>query len=109
MGTMNDGLKKKSAGKRGETNVGNRLAGLGGNGSEAGAADWGDAHPDNLVAVVLGVTRLGGAVSFGLSRDKGAFNVTIFLDGEKRTIWVSSSEDVDAALVKIAVHMDGIS
>lgn len=109
MGVYGDGSNAKKGSKRGATKVESRLAGLGGTSPEAGGADWGDAHPDNVIAALLGVTRLGGAISFGLSRDKGAFNITIFLDGEKRTVWVSSAESVDEALTKIAIHMDGIS
>jgi len=109
MGVFGDGGNAKKGKKRGDTNVASRLAGLGVSQGETGMADWGDAHPDNVIAALLGVTRLGGAISFGLSRDKGAFNITIFLDGDKRTVWVSSAESVDEALTKIAIHMDGIS
>lgn len=91
--------------KRGKSNPARSLDGLGAGKGQAAIADYGDAHPDTLVGIVLEITRRGGAVSLGLSRDKGAFNVTLMLDGERRTVWISSAEDVDAKLEEILVYL----
>lgn len=106
MGVFGDGGNAKK-GSRGSTKNSARLAGLGGSQGTGGKrADWGDAHPDNLCAVVLGVTRLGGLVSFGLSRDKGAHSLTIMLDGERAQMWFNGDADLDAELEKVVVYLD---
>ncbi len=108
MGTFGDGdnSKKKS---RGASNVGKKLEGFGKAQGAAGTCDWGEAMPENISAVVLGITRIGGAVSFGLSRDKGAYNVTLMLEGERRTVWINGNEPLDEKLTEIIIQLDGIS
>lgn len=96
----NDGLKAKGKG-RGATNVARSLAGLGQGGNEPASADYATVNWTWMSGVVIEVTRRGGAVSLGLSRDRGAYNVTIFLDGDRKTVWISSSEDVDAKVEEI--------
>lgn len=98
----NDGIKPASKG-RGKTNVARSLDGLGTGKGAGGAGDYAAVTPNWLLGIIVEATRRGGAASFGLSRDKGAYNVTVFLDGERRTVWISTSEDVDAALEQI-VH-----
>jgi hypothetical protein len=106
---FNDGLKKRDN-KRGETNNAARLAGLGKANDKGGVrVDWGDAHPDNLSAVVLGVTRLGGLVSFGLSRDKGAYSLTIMLDGERAQMWFNGDAEIDTELEKVVAYLDTLT
>ncbi len=68
----------------------------------AGGADWGDCDPDRLQGVLVGITRLGGAVTFGLSRDKGAHSLTLMLDDNRQTLWFNGdanlNEELDAVL-----------
>lgn len=63
-----------------------------------GAADWGNASPERLLDVVTAMQGLGGAVTFGLSRDGGAYMLTLLLDGNRKTDWLPQSEDIDAWL-----------
>jgi hypothetical protein len=47
------------------------------------------------------VSSLGGAITFGGSRDGGALQVAIFLDGEKHVKWIEGAEDANAVLAEI--------
>lgn len=106
MGNFGDGDDKKRKQARGKTNVPSRLSGLGQGAQIAGEATWTAAHERWVLSVIVEVTKRGGMASFGLSRDQGAFNVTILLDNDRRTVWISGSEDVDARLEEI-VHFLG--
>lgn len=105
MGTFGDGSNAKKGKSRGATNVPRSLAGLGQGGNVAGAADWNTVEWSWVRGIVVELTRRGGAASFGLSRDKGAYNVTLFLDGGRETVWISSGEDVDAKLEEICHYI----
>lgn len=90
--------KKKS---RGATNVTRSLDGLGSAQGQPGSASYDLADGGLLFGIIIQISKRGGAVSFGLSRDRGAYNVTLFLDGTRKTVWISSSEDVNAKLEEI--------
>ena len=62
---------------------------------------WNAADPSGIVALTVQVSALGGAVTFGGSRDGGALQVTVFLDGDKITRWIPGAEDVDGVLAEI--------
>jgi len=109
MGVYGDGDNKRKGKARGTADNATRLSRLGELSQSGGKADWGEALPENLAAVVMGVTRLGGAASFGLSRDKGAYNLTLFLDGERTTLWFNGDCALDEELVKVVIKLDGIS
>lgn len=64
-------------------------------------ATWDSCDPKWLQAVVVSITTLGGAVTFGLSRDGGAHSVTLMLDGERETMWYNGDADLDDALKTI--------
>ena len=101
MGVFGDGDNRKKGKTRGATNVRARLDAFGARERQA-MADWSAWDAFRLADVIHAATRMGGAVSFGLSRDKGAYNVTLFLDGDRRTIWISGSDNVDEKLLEIA-------
>lgn len=105
MGNFGDGDNAKKGKKRGAPNVTNRLEGLGNNARQEGSADYRTVSLSLLCGIVLETTARGGLCSFGLSRDRGAYQITILLDGDKRVIWISGSEDVDAELEKIVHFM----
>lgn len=86
-----------------------RLAGLGNARGERAGADWGACMPELLASVVVAVSRVGGLASFGRTSDQGALSVTIFLDGERTTVYIKPSEDVDAELEKIIIYMDALA
>lgn len=66
--------------------------------STTGGADWGGCTPERLSAVVVAITSLGGAVTFGLARDMGAHSMTFMLDGARKTMWYNGGADLDEAL-----------
>ena len=62
------------------------------------SADWGGCSPEKLQSVVVAVTSLGGAVTIGLARDKGAHSMTLLLEDERETLWFNGNADLDAEL-----------
>lgn len=101
--------KKKSKGSAGRTPVASRLASFGGGVKPTTRADWGDVHPELLSRVIMACTRLGGAISFGTSRDAGVFNLTLFLDGDRRTIWLQPSDNVEEEVAEIAKALEDMN
>lgn len=69
--------------------------------SVTGGADWGGVHPDKVHAVVHLLTALGGAVTFGMSRDNGAYSVTLMLDEKRKTLWFNGDVDLDESLQEV--------
>ena len=62
------------------------------------AADWALANPVAIQALIAAVAAQGGAVSFGYTRDLGAYTLT-FLDGDDRwTDIYRPSDDIDELL-----------
>jgi len=83
--------------KRAGKDVPSPLAELFGGGAK-GAADWGEASPNAVLEVVVAMSSIGGAVTFGLSRDGGAYMLTFLLDGTRKTEWLPQDGAVDAWL-----------
>lgn len=106
MGAMqNNGSEtKKSRGSRGSTKNVDRLAAFA-SGTKAGGGDWGGCDATRLQTVVIGITRLGGAVTFGLSRDKGAHSLTLLLDDSRQTLWFNGDADLDDELDTVAATL----
>ncbi len=104
--------KSKSTGKktesRGSTRNTDRLAAFARGGGKGGA-DWGACDPARLQAVVVKITSLGGAVTFGLSRDLGAHSCTLLLDGNRSTLWFNGNSDLDEELEGVAETLDAIA
>lgn len=100
MGLSDQQLEKKNANKkRGSVDNAGRLKKLlNGTGQQTGKADWSAADPRWIAGVVHAITRLGGAVSFGYSRDMGAYSLSIMLDGDRETLWFNGGCDIDAEL-----------
>jgi len=70
--------------------------------AEKGSGDWGTASPHLLQAVIVAITSRGGAVLFGLGRDNGAHNLTMMLDGKKKTLWFNGDASLDEELERVA-------
>jgi len=101
---QDDKDKKK---KRGSVDNAGRLKKLlSGTGVQAGKADWSSADPRWIAGVVHTITRLGGAVSFGYSRDMGAYSLSIMLDGDRETLWFNGGCDIDAELEAVYATFD---
>lgn len=102
-------MRSKKKASRGKTNVARSLEGLGQGKGPSGGADYAEADFALIAGIIIETTRRGGAASFGLSRDKGAYNVTIFLDGDRKTIWINGSDDLNAELEKILHYMASLA
>jgi hypothetical protein len=63
-----------------------------------GGAEWAGCDPKRLLAVVVAITGLGGAVTIGLSRDQGAHSLTLLLDNGRQTLWFNGDADLDLEL-----------
>jgi len=97
----------QKSGKRGSTNNKARLGAFA-RSSESTGADWGGCSPEWVQSVVLGITRLGGAVIFGLSRDGGSYNLTLLLGGEKETLWFNGNAILDEELRDVVATLDAM-
>lgn len=110
MGAMQNNNQNVRSGKKGRGSVRNqdRLEAFTGRGS-GGAADWGGCDPARIQAVVVGITALGGAVTFGMSRNLGAHSLTLMLDDSRSTLWFNGDATLDDELDTVLVTLDGIS
>lgn len=72
-------------------------------------ADWGGCNPAKIQGVVVEITSLGGAVTFGLSRDQGSYSVTVMLDNERATVWFNGDADLDQELDDVVGHIQSMS
>lgn len=105
MGAMQNNPQKKANG-RGTVKNGERLAAFGGKAQQSGSADWSTALPARIQGVVVAVGKLGGAVTFGYSRDGGAYMCTLLLDGDRKTLWFNGDADIDAELQEVEDVLD---
>lgn len=96
----NPKAKSKKSSKRGQVKNDSRLDAFA-SGASAGGAEWDTCDAKLLQAVVCGITAMGGAVTFGLSRDQGAHSVTLLLDSSRQTLWFNGDADLDEALQKV--------
>lgn len=98
------GSRKRS---RGKTRNADRLAAFA-EGKVAGSGDWGGCDSAKMQAVVVAITALGGAVTFGLSRDMGAHSVTLMLDDGRKTLWFNGDADLDVELEQVKATLDSM-
>jgi len=108
MGNENARHEAKNSKGRGSTNNQKRLDAFTQRAGRAGSADWGDAMPEHLAAVVIAATKVGGAVTFGLSRDGGAFMLTLLLDGERATLWFNGDADLAEELGTVYAKLEAL-
>lgn len=91
--------------KRGSVRNADRLAAFAAR-KGGGKGDWGAVDARWLQAVVVNITRLGGACTFGLSRDGGAHSLTLLLDGERQTMWFNGDADLEAELEAVNATLE---
>lgn len=94
------GTKKSGKNKRGSVRNDRRLAAIAQRRTTS-AADWLGCASERVQAVVHQITSIGGAVTFGTSRDGGAYSVTLLLDGERETLWFNGDAELDDELQAI--------
>ena len=97
--------RRGAEGKRGAGGAG-RLAGLFGSDAPSDEMEWGSVDARFIAWVTVNVTILGGAVTFGRSRDRGALMVTLLLDGDRSTRWISPRDVPEDVLTEIAERLD---
>lgn len=103
----NEAKSSKGKGNRGSVRNADRLAAFASGGGDGGG-DWAVCHSELLQAVVCKITALGGAVTFGLSRDKGAHSLTLLLDGNRKTMWYNGEDDLDEKLGEVIATLEGM-
>ncbi len=111
MGAMqNNGKQATKQGKSGRGSVKNaaRLDAFAARAGH-GSADWGACDPARLQDIVVAITRMGGAVTIGLSRDGGAHSLTLLLDGRRVTTWFNGAADLDQELLDVLGTLDAMA
>lgn len=98
---------KRSSG-RGSVNNKNRLEAFA-KSSKSSGADWGTCDPRKLLGVVEAITRLGGAITIGLSRDMGAHSLTLLLDGSRETLWFNADADLDQEMQDVIGKLESLT
>lgn len=104
----NEKYGKSQSKSRGSTNNVGRLDAFA-SGNLAGGASWATADAEWVSTVVVAITRLGGAVTFGLSRDEGAHSLTLMLDNTRKTLWYNGAADLNEELRAVVATLDGMS
>lgn len=101
------GRVSKKKGKRGAVRNDRRLAAI--SQRRTGTkADWLGCTAERLQAVIHQITAIGGAVTFGTSRDGGAYSVTLLLDGDRETLWFNGDADLDDELSAVVETLDAM-
>lgn len=110
MGAMQNNARGngKASKARGTTKNSDRLDAFS-KGNSKGSAEWGTCDPQRLLAVVVGITSLGGAITFGLSKDEGAHSLTLMLGGNRKTLWFNGDADLDVELEGVADTLEGMA
>jgi len=75
--------------------------------SNTGQPDYAKATPGWILAVIVEVTRQGGAVRFGYSRDGGIYVIGVYLAGEMENIYIKESEGLDTKLEELYNDLTG--
>lgn len=101
------GNKKAGSGKRGSVRNDRRLAAIAQR-RKGAVADWLGCSAERMQAVVHQITQLGGAITFGTSRDGGAYSLTLLLEGDKETLWFNGDAEIDDELQSVVETLDAM-
>lgn len=66
-------------------------------GSGTAVADWQSVDPNILQSLIAAVTQFG-TITFGYTRDGGAYYINYWVDGQSDKEYIRPTEDVDQAL-----------
>lgn len=99
---------KHKKGKRGSVKNAGRLAAFA-EGVKNGEGSWNTCHSETMLGVVVAITKLGGAVTFGLSRNGGSHSVTLLLDDNRKTLWFNGDADLTAELAGVQDTLDELA
>lgn len=89
--------KFKNGGSKAEDRAQTRMR-RGNTNTSGVVADWESVDGELLAKAVAAVSRLGGALRLGYTRDGGAYAIGIYGDGEPFTEYVPPAEDMNAWL-----------
>jgi len=76
--------------------------------AKKGSAGWQTCHSEVLLGVVVAITRLGGAITLGMSRNNGSHSLTLLLDDSRETFWFNGDADLDAELAAVQNVLDSL-
>lgn len=62
-------------------------------------ADWATVEPNILLRYIATITRLGAVVSFGYTRDGGAYMYSVYLNGDTLREYIRPTENVDQRFI----------
>ena len=94
---MHESAIEKSQARRNQKRESKRRVSYG----QGSTADWSTASPALIQRAIACISRAGGAVRFGYTRDGGAYAIGIMGDGEPYTEYVRPSESVDEYLAAL--------
>jgi len=77
------------------------------NRGEGSSADWGACDPNSIASLISAATADGTIISFGYTRDGGAYMVGLFNDGERATEYCRATEDVNVFVQLLAADLGG--
>ena len=92
---MPNTTKSKTTKEKNPTNVMAQRARRKQNRGNNAIADWESCNPQLLLRLVGAVTALKGTISFGYTRDGGAYYVNYYVDGVSDKEYVRPTEDID--------------
>lgn len=98
--TRRDKARRKADEQKERRDARNKLRG------NQAPATWSSVTPAVVSALVGAVTKKGGAVMFGQTRDKGAMILTIYLNEEMTKEYFRPSDDVDAIILRYVADID---
>ncbi len=98
---------KSKRGRRGSVKNSGRLKAFA-RPDDEGDATWGTADAKQVLGVIVLINALGGAVTWGLSRDFGAHSLTLMLDNSRETLWFNGGEDLNEKLEGVKDTLKGM-
>lgn len=75
--------------------------------SASNEATYTSCDRDLIYAVIVEVTKAGGAIRFGLTSDGGAFALGVFSNGQQSKVYVGANDDINATLQEIGEFFHG--
>lgn len=70
-------------------------------------ADWQSADPERIVRLIATASMAGALVTFGYTRDQGAYMVGFFADGDRYSEYCRPSEDLSQFLELLISDYEG--
>jgi len=70
----------------------------------SGTADWANASPELVLALVCLVGAVGGAVRLGYTRDGGAYSIGIYLGNDSKTYYCNEKDGINEKVGELAEY-----